>query len=166
MIRYQAMIVMLLCSFSLSASELPRGLKPVGEASLNFLWYEVYHARLFNMSGRYQGVNAPLVLQLQYKRDIGKDVLLEQTAGHLQGKVKGADIQRWLVDLERLWPDVSKGDQLVFYMRSADTGYFFYNGELLGDVEHPGFARAFINIWLADGGRFTRMAKQLRGEAG
>ncbi|WP_271272040.1 chalcone isomerase family protein [Aliamphritea hakodatensis] len=162
-LRYCLFCVFMLLPLT-SVAELPKGLRPVGEASLSFLWYDVYQARLFNLQGQYDGLKAPLVLQIIYRREITGQVLIEQTANQLRNKVPEEQIQLWLQELASLWPDIRTDDQLTFHMKSFDSGDFYFNGRLLGNVEHPGFARAFINIWLADDGRYSRMAKQLRGE--
>ncbi len=161
----QSLLFLLLLLPVPASAELPKGLRPVGEASLSFLWYDVYQARLFNLQGQYDGLKAPLVLQIIYRREISHQVLIEQTANQLKNKVPEAEMQLWLQELAALWPDIRTDDQLTFHMKNADSGDFYFNGQLLGNVEHPGFARAFINIWLADDGRYSRMAKQLRGEA-
>ncbi len=163
--RLRVCSLILLTVLSMSAvAELPKGLRPIGEARLSFLWYDVYQARLFNLQGQFDGLKAPLVLQIIYRREISNQVQIEQTANQLGNKVSEEEMLPWLMDLAALWPDIRTDDQLTFHMRSHDSGDFYFNGQLLGNVDHPGFARAFMNIWLADDGRYSRMAKQLRGE--
>lgn len=147
-----------------SALALPQNWKKVGEADLKILWFDVYHAELLVPEGEFSGVEGPLLLRLNYKRNIQQTDLIEETEEQLLKFANPARIQQWVTELESFWPSVKEGEQLAFQIDASGRGHFFYNGKWIGSMQDTDFGLAFISIWLSDKSSFPRLAKKLRGE--
>ena len=53
--------------------------KLVGEGKMQWLWFELYQAKLYTPSGNYQAQQWPLALELIYTRHIERDMLIKAT---------------------------------------------------------------------------------------
>lgn len=120
----------------------------VGEARLKVLIWEVYDSALFTPSGRWQGV-APYRLSLSYLRDIPAAKLVEETkkAWQEQGR-SHPRMNEWLMLLGELWPDITKGDNLVFGLNASGDSAFWFNGSPIGSIDDRDFGPLFGGIWL------------------
>ncbi len=160
-------LLMALTSINLSAQIRPPLIdnwKTVGTAELNFLWFDVYQAELRTSNGSFQGFNSPMQLALTYKRDISAEQLLEETGKQLKGSANEQQRREWLSLLNTIWPDVTKGDTLIFQMDSNGEGHFFFNNNWIGSVASPDFGMSFVKIWLSDNSAYPELAQRLRGE--
>lgn len=155
--------VLLLCSVEVFGKTLPQNWQRIGEAELKILWFDVYKAELLSADGRYTGIKSPLILKLNYRRNISQRDLLEETQKQIEKFARSDQTDLWLATLSQIWPDISKGDQLAFWIDQKNTGHFFYNERLIGSLKDPAFSRAFIQIWLSDKSSYPDLAKKLRG---
>ena len=155
--------LLLLLSVEVSGQTLPQNWQRIGEADLSVLWFDVYNAELLSPDGRYSGINSPLVLKLNYRRNISKLDLLEETQKQIEKFAPTDQTDLWLTKLSQIWPDIRKGDQLAFWIDQNNTGHFFYNERFIGSFKDPAFSDAFIQIWLSDNSSYPNLAKQLRG---
>ncbi|MGB0733932.1 MAG: chalcone isomerase family protein [Pontibacterium sp.] len=150
----------------------------IGTAPLKVMWFDVYDATLSSASGRYEE-GEPILLRLEYARDISKRALVNETRKQLQNQLsshseKPSDQHGLLFDelkleeglsrLSELWPSVEQGDVISFYLDDADTGVFLFNDQYLGDIRIQGFAKAFADIWLGESSEYPELARRLKGE--
>lgn len=146
------------------AKPLPQNLKLIGEAELKVLWFRVYNARLESPEGTFVSESMPLLLTLEYQRNISKQKLLEETRSQWQrAGIDPHDQALWLTSLNELWPDIRRHDSLSFYQDSDGYGYFYYNQRYLGSIRNNRFSRAFLDIWLSDNSDFPQLTRQLTG---
>ena len=103
----------------------------------------------------------------RYMRWIERQDLLEATAAEWQRLDLGSESERqlWLARLATLWPDVAPGDKLVFYVDEQGAGHFWLRDRLLGSLDDPAFAPAFLAIWLTDDSRDPALTRRLRGQS-
>ncbi|WP_051202076.1 chalcone isomerase family protein [Ferrimonas senticii] len=139
-------------------------LQLVGQTKLKILWFSIYRAKLYTPSGRFEGVQAPLYLELNYLRDIDADELLDHTAKEWRklGQVSDAQASHWLAKLKAIWPNIRDGDQLLFAL-TTHSGAFYYNGNFIGDLTDPSFGPAFAAIWLDENASYPKSRRQLVG---
>ncbi|RVU29464.1 chalcone isomerase family protein [Neptunomonas marina] len=135
----------------------------VGEAHLKVFWFDVYNAVLRTPTGRFDGYDAPLQLCLDYQRKIRKKMLLDETRKHLNPLATQAKVERWMLELQQMWPSVKEGDQIAFQIDEQGKGHFFFNQTWIGTMKDPEFSPAFVKIWLGRSSMFPELAEKLRG---
>ena len=137
----------------------------VGEARLKVLIWEVYDSALFTPSGHWQG-DAPYRLSLHYLRNIPAAKLVEETekAWREQGR-NHPRLKEWLGLLGELWPNITKGDNLVFGLNAPGKSAFWFNGSPLGSIEDRDFGPLFGGIWLDPDTPRPELRAQLIGPA-
>ncbi len=137
----------------------------VGRGEMSVLWFNLYQASLLTPTGEYRQGDYPLKLDIRYQRDIEADDLVNATVEQWQHlNFSEQQILVWQQELLGLWPDVTDGERLAFECLSADSGNFYFNGELLGNVSSPGFAQAFLAIWLSENTSRPDLRAQLMGD--
>jgi hypothetical protein len=161
--RKLLVFITLLCS--LNAAAMPENIKLVGQGQFSYLFWDLYQAKFYTSDGRWTSYqqSAPLVLKLTYQRDISKADFIEATVDqweHLEGKVT-AQHKDWAKQLDSLWTDVKKDDQLSCVLMADSTVQFYFNDKLLGAVTDPKFGPAFLDIWLSEKTSAPKLRKQL-----
>ncbi|MBW3139827.1 chalcone isomerase family protein [Ferrimonas balearica] len=141
-------------------------MKPVGESRLKVLWFPIYHARLYSDNGVYDGIEAPLALDLTYLRDIDADDLIDHTRSEWKrlNLYDAKTSEAWLMKLAQLWPDVASGDRLTLVMQ-PEQSVFFFNGEPLGHIAEARFGEQFLAIWLHPDSRYPKLRDALIGQS-
>jgi len=124
-----------------------------GQGLLRYLGLRVYQARLWTLpSFRANGpLEHPLVLELEYLRNLKGAAIAERSLQEMRrvGPFDEAQGQRWLAEMQRLFPDVQAGDRISGLLLPGQGARFWHNQRLLGQIEEPQFARLFFGIWLA-----------------
>ena len=99
----------------------------VGEATLTWGPFTVYHSQLRTPNGRYDGPQQDRALIITYRRDIDREALVEatrdqwQAQGILQQEPRS---EAWLRMLQGIWPDVAPGSQLAFVVRGGEGQFW------------------------------------------
>jgi hypothetical protein len=122
--------------------------KRVGQGKLTWFGLDVYEAFLYAPQGRYvQG--APVALRLNYLRDLKGEAIAKRSRDEMAKLgVAPAQLDPWMTAMQRVFPDVRKGQALTGVQR-ADGGVSFYlDDKPLGVVGDPAFGAAFFAIWL------------------
>ena len=124
-----------------------------GEATLRFLGFAVYQARLWVEPGFDANSYAqqPLALELAYLRSFkGSDMARRSLAEmRRQGPLDEAQAQRWQAHMQALFPDVQAGDRITGLHQPGFGASFWMNGRWLGALNDPVFSKYFFGIWLA-----------------
>lgn len=151
--------------YSLGLQAMPDNIKLVGQGQFSYLFWDLYQAQLYTADGAFSGYqqSTPVVLKLTYQRDISKADFIEATIDqwkHLQGQVLDRHMD-WAKQLDTLWTDVKKGDQLSCVLLENGTVQFYFNDKLLGDVADPAFGPEFLDIWLSEKTSAPKLRKKL-----
>lgn len=124
-----------------------------GEGRLRFLGLHVYDIRLWTPGdfAPERWAEAPFALEIQYARPLVGKAIAERSLQEMQrqGSVPAERAQRWLAEMERVFPDVKQGDRLLGLKQPGIGAAFYLNGRLRGEVRDADFARRFFGIWLA-----------------
>lgn len=140
--------------------------KQVGETKLKFLFWDVYESRLFSADGTYKAKDSfndeyPLVLEIEYLRDIDAKDLVENTIEQWQHlKLEQDQYEEYLPWLQQVWPNVKKGDRLAIYVDSTSS-QFFFNGQSIDRVQSENFGQLFLSIWLSPNTSQPKLRKEL-----
>ncbi|GLS91926.1 hypothetical protein GCM10007916_29960 [Psychromonas marina] len=137
----------------------------VGQGEMSWLFIDLYQASLYSPTGDYKQAQYPQALNIIYQKDIDKDHLISATEKEWQKLAfNNTQYNGWLNQLDNLWPDIKKGDQLLFMVEDDGSGYFYHNNKLLGGVDNQQFAEAFLSIWLSKNTSEPKLRQQLLGE--
>ncbi|MFT6276631.1 MAG: hypothetical protein ACJAZ0_002740 [Halioglobus sp.] len=157
--RSLLLVILLMTSISVNAFQ---SFETVGEGSMRWLFFQLYEAKLLSPDGVYEQSKWPLALELTYQREIAKVDLVEATKVEWQ-RMEVDYVAGWLEALVDFWPDVVKGDVLVFHVDESAVGRFYYNGELIGKQQDEIFSSAFLSIWLSEQSRNQSLKNRLVG---
>lgn len=147
----------------------------VGQATLSWLFWDVYHSKLRTEDGVYVDIQGqevarhPLVLEIHYLRTISREQLLDATGKQWQKLGYSAEqIELWLAQLTELFPSVDKGQRLV-YFSDGQQGQLWYSPSLgeqqkQGLVLDPQLNEAFLAIWLSPRSDYPKLRNQLIGK--
>lgn len=129
------------------------GAVPAGEATMRFLGWSVYQARLWVSPGfsAEQYASLPLALELLYLRDFSAEAIAKRSLSEMRRIEPISDEQgaRWQAQLQALLPDVKNGDRLLGLHQPDAGARFLYNNRPLGALEDARFSRLFFGIWLS-----------------
>ena len=144
--------------------EVKPDLKPVGAATLHWFGLHVYDVALFAQEVPFT-TNSTAVLSIRYNISIKHRRLLDTTLKEWVRLDKGESAQRerWIKQLDPLWPDLKSGDSLTAFKRSGGPTQFYFGDRLLGEIPDPEFGPAFFAIWLDAKCRYPEVRDGLLG---
>ena len=121
------------------------GLQRWGNGEFRRFGFLVYEATLWAAD---DPVRPPLALRLDYKRTIAGSAIAEASVKEMRkfGSDE-ASLQRWGESMAKLFPNVRSGDHIVGVYRTEGAAFLF-NGQAIGEIADPAFARQFFAIWL------------------
>ncbi|MGC9423276.1 chalcone isomerase family protein [Vibrio sp.] len=144
----------------------------VGQATLSWLWFDVYTSQLRTPDGIYHHIDDlpahPVALEIHYLRSISQQQLLEATQKQWQKLgYSAAEIERWLSEFSHMFPSVEQGQRLV-YLSDGQRGQLIFfpsqdESEIRGLVQDPVMNEAFLAIWLSPRSHYPQLRKQLIG---
>lgn len=153
---------------ALAHPELP-GSRLQGEATLRYFGLRIYHARLWTLPDYRvsQPVDQPLVLELEYLRELKGPLIAERSLKEMRrgAQITDAQAERWLAEMQRIFPDVKAGDRISGQHLPGRGARFWHNERLLGQIDDAAFARLFFGIWLAPSTSEPDMRLALLGQA-
>lgn len=137
---------------ALGHPQLP-GSRLLGQATLRYFGLRVYNAQLWTLPDFRvsQAAEQALVLELEYLRDLKGAAIAERSLQEMRraGPLAEAQAQRWLAEMQRLFPDVKAGERITGQHLPGQGARFWHNGRAVGQIEDAAFARLFFGIWLA-----------------
>ena len=158
-----SLILTLSLSLIPTASSASPSFQIVGQATLKVLFWKIYTATLKTDTGNYSDQTKSFELELIYHRSIERSDLISETEKQWQRLgVESQQYGPWLSQLEGIWPDIKKGDNLTLTVINS-TSSFSYNGEVIGQIEDTQFGTTFSAIWLSESAEYPRLRNQLIG---
>ena len=136
-----------------------------GTGRLNWYGFHVYDAALFVSPG-FDLANAstqPFVLELTYARRLDGKGIAGASRDEIARLGFGTDAQRarWHEQMLKLFPNVEKGRRLAGVNVPDIGARFYFDGQFLGSIDEPAFARAFFAIWLDERTRAPQLRENL-----
>lgn len=163
MLRLSCLILTLLLTTTSSAN-VTGELNQVGNATLKVMFWTIYDSYLYNKDGVYRGVEPELALRIDYRRNIKQNDLIDRTRKEWRKQGIYADSSEiWLQQLDSIWPEIKRGDQIVLRVNEEFASEFFFNGELIGSIADPMFTQRFLSIWLSEESSYPDLRDQLVG---
>ena len=125
----------------------------VGKGRLTVWGFQVYDARLWALPGfKPDNLSAhPFALELAYLRNFSSKDTAERSISEMRRSAVISDSQAntWLAELQRVIPDIKKGDRVMGIHRQDVGAQFLVNGKASGEIRDAEFARLFFGIWLS-----------------
>ncbi|GEB70313.1 hypothetical protein PC2016_3284 [Pseudoalteromonas carrageenovora] len=135
----------------------------VGEARMEYLFWDVYDATLFTPSGKYKSGENPIKFKLKYLRDFEAKDIVKATKEQWEHLNKPDLSQKYADKLLNIWPNISKGDSLMLETDVNGKSTFYYNDEKVGQIDDVQFANDFLAIWLDKNTSEPALRQQLLG---
>lgn len=141
-------------------------LRRLGSGTMRWFGLHVYDAALW-VRGSEWVADEPFALDIVYGRDIAGRALADSSLAEMRrvGQEDPARSAQWLETMQRLFPDVGRGDRLIGAQPRPGVAMFWLDDRLLGTVEDAGFARAFFAIWLDPKTREPQLRQRLLGRS-
>ena len=136
----------------------------VGSARLSVLFWDVYDVQLFTNTGRYDP-DQPFLLSIRYLREVTGEDIAERSIAEMKANdaIEATSLAQWTEQLQGLFPDVSKGDQIQGVYDPLEGATFFHNETHLGVISDLQLSRRFFDIWLGERTSKPEIRKQLLG---
>tara|TARA_B100000700_G_C14848001_1_gene762550 strand:- start:316 stop:828 length:513 start_codon:yes stop_codon:yes gene_type:complete len=147
----------------LSFSEEQTDFNKVGEARMEYLFWDVYDATLYTRSGNYKQGAHPVKFTLTYLRDFAAKDIVKATKEQWQHLGKSDLSAKYADKLLSLWPDIKKGESLSLQTSPSGQATFYHNDKKLGEISDSQFANQFLAIWLSPNTSEPALRKQLLG---
>jgi len=164
MLRASICLVLILMTGKIMANPLS-DLQQVGKAKLEVFFFDVYYSTLYSADGKYSVDNYPMALDIEYLRNIkAKDLVDTSEDEWKKLGYEQAQIESWVPLIETIWPDIKKGDKLLFRVEQDGTSEFFFNGESLQKIVNTEFGKSFLAIWLSENCSYPKVRKKLIGK--
>ena len=129
--------------------ELVPNLEVQGGGELTFFGISVYDGYYWS-PGRGWAKDKPFALDLHYHRALDGAKIAERSVDEITKLGYGTVEQRarWGREMQRVFPNVRRGDRITGVNLPGGVVRYFYNGKSIGEIADPGFAHAFFGIWL------------------
>jgi hypothetical protein len=136
-----------------------------GSGRFTWFGFHVYDAALFVPTGFDPAASSDraFVLELTYARRLDGKGIAETSRDEIERLGFGDEAQRsrWHEQMARLFPDVEKGRKLAGVNVPGRGARFYLDGQFLGSIDDPAFARAFFAIWLDSRTRAPQLRESL-----
>lgn len=140
-------------------------LQKVGKAKLEVFFFDVYYSTLYSANGEYSEDNYPMVLDIEYLRNIKAKDLVDTTQQEWQKLgFNESQIAGWIPLIESTWPDIKKSDKLLFRVEQDGSSEFFFNGNSIKKIDDTEFGKSFLAIWLSENCSYPNVRKKLIGK--
>lgn len=125
----------------------------IGKGRLTYWGFEVYDARLWAGPGFRADdlASQAFALELDYLRDFAGADVAERSISEMRRSARIGDAQAkaWTQEMQRVIPDVKKGDRVMGIHQPGAGVSFLVNGRPSGEIRDAGFAKLFFGIWLS-----------------
>jgi hypothetical protein len=142
-----------------------KGAAPTPYARLRVWGFEVYDARLWTVPGfsAAQYEQQPFALELNYLRKLDGSAIASRSIEEMRrvGSFTEAQEKSWLQAMRQMFPNVDRQDRITGVNWPGKGAEFWFNGQRLGGVQDPAFARLFFGIWLSERTSEPKMRLQL-----
>jgi hypothetical protein len=155
-----ALLAPALALASAIGSALP-GAELRGVATLRFVGFAVYEARLFTSSGKPLDWSEDFALELTYLRSFSKAEIVDSTLQEFARTGGAMPVQD---QLDVCFAAVTPGDWTLAISQGPDQVGIWRNDAPACTLSHPQMKLRFMSIFLGDNSRSPAFTRKLKGE--
>lgn len=123
--------------------------REIGSAKMRWFGLHIYDITLWSAAARFDE-KQPYALNIQYARNIPGENLASTSIDEMKklGFRDEAQLTRWHAALNKVFPDVKPGEQILGIHLPGTGARFFHQGKATGSLDDAQLARAFFAIWM------------------
>ena len=135
----------------------------VGKANFQFLFWNMYDAKLITESGKYPSNKFALILK--YNKDFSKKSVVDETINQLekQKTFNEPELEEVKVLLNRAFRDIKKNNKFIGIKNNNEAIFYFQNEKVL-KTDNSEFINLFFDIWLRKDSQNPKFTKELLGK--
>lgn len=162
--KIRNLLLLLLLVGSVAKANPIQDLNEVGSARLKVLLWNIYESSLYTPTGRFQGIEPGLALELEYRRNIPKKEFIKYAREEWQKQsLYNEKSEAWLASIDKLLPSVKKGDVIVLKVNNQKESEFYFNNRFIGKLGSENFTDQFLSIWLSKNTSYPKLRDKLVG---
>jgi hypothetical protein len=135
----------------------------VGKANFQFLFWNMYDAKLITESGKYPSNKFALILK--YNKNFSKKSVVDETINQLekQKTFNEIELEEVKVLLNKAFRDIKKNNKFIGIKNNNEAIFYFQNEKVL-KTNNSEFINLFFDIWLRKDSQNPKFTKELLGE--
>lgn len=134
----------------------------VGKANFQFLFWNMYDAKLVSENGKYPSNKFALILK--YNREFKKDSVVDETINQLkkQKTFNTDEIGKVKLLLNKAFRDIKKNNTFIG-IRNDNEAIFYFENEKVLETKNIEFIKLFFDIWLRKDSQNPKFTNKLLG---
>ena len=135
----------------------------VGKANFNFLFWNMYDAKLISESGSYPSNKFALILK--YNKDFSKKSVVDETINQLkkQKTFNEKELKEVNALLNKSFKEIKKNNKFIGIKNNNEAVFYFQNEKVL-ETDDSEFIKLFFDIWLRKNSQNPRFTQELLGK--
>ena len=134
----------------------------VGKANFQFLFWNMYDAKLVSENGKYPSNKFALILK--YNREFKKDSVVDETINQLkkQKNYNMKELDDVKILLNKAFRNIQKNNKFIGIKNNNQAIFYFENEKVL-ETKNIEFINLFFNIWLRKDSQNPKFTNELLG---
>ncbi len=135
----------------------------VGKANFQFLFWDIYDAKLISESGSYPSDKFALILK--YNRDFSKKSVVDETINQLkkQKTFNKKELKEVNALLNKAFREIKKNNKFIG-IKNNDEAIFYFQNEKVLETDDTEFIKFFFDIWLRENSQYPKFTQELLGK--
>ena len=132
----------------------------IGKANFNFLFWNMYDAKLISESGSYPSNKFALILR--YNKDFSKKSVLDETINQLkkQKTFNEKELKEVNALLNKAFREIKKNNKFIG-IKNDDEAIFYFQNEKVLETDDSEFIKFFFDIWLRENSQNPKFTQEL-----
>ena len=135
----------------------------VGKANFQFLFWNIYDAKLISENGSFPANKFALILK--YNKDFSKKSVVDETINQLkkQKTFKEKELKEVNTLLNKAFREIKKNNKFVG-IKNNDKAIFYFQNEKVLETDNSEFIKIFFDIWLRKNSQNPKFTQELLGK--
>lgn len=135
----------------------------VGKANFQFLFWNMYDAKLISESGSYPSNKFALILK--YNKDFSKKSVVDETINQLkkQKTFNEKELKEVNALLNKAFRKIKKNNKFIG-IKNNDEAIFYFQNEKVLETDNSEFIKIFFDIWLRENSQNPKFTQELLGK--